>query len=53
LGTALIAAGLVCAGLSIFLFFGCKVATKGILLLTKQLALWTKKGLQKRRGYHE
>lgn len=53
LGTALIAAGLVCAGLAIFLFFGCKVATKGILLLTKQLALWTKKGLQKRSGHHE
>ena len=26
----------VCAGLAIFLFYGCKAATKGALLLTKQ-----------------
>ncbi len=38
-GGAMIGAGLVCAGLSIFIFFGCKAATKGILLLTKKLAL--------------
>ncbi len=34
-GIALIAAGLVCAGLAIFLFFGCKAATKGTARLTK------------------
>lgn len=34
-GTAMIGAGIVCAGLSILLFFGCKAATKGTLLLTK------------------
>ena len=39
---ALFAAGLVCAGLAIFLFFGCKAATKGIYVLTKRIALWTK-----------
>lgn len=38
-GVALLAAGLVCAGLSIFLFFGCKAATKGAALLTKQIPL--------------
>lgn len=33
-GIALIGAGLVCAGLAIFLFFGCKAATKGTSHLT-------------------
>lgn len=38
-GVAMISAGIVCAGISIFLFFGCKAATKGTLLLTKKIAL--------------
>ena len=38
-GTLLISASLVCAGLSIFVFFGCKAATKGIVLITKYIAL--------------
>jgi len=29
-------------GLSIFLFYGCKAATAGTLILTKKMALWTK-----------
>lgn len=41
-GIALAGAGIVCIGLSIFLFYGCKAATKGILLLTKRMALGTK-----------
>lgn len=41
-GVAMIGAGVVCAGLSVFLFYGCKAATKGILLLTKKLALGIK-----------
>ena len=36
-GLALIAAGLVCAGLGIFLFFGCKFITNYIVILTKKL----------------
>ena len=36
-GLCLIAAALVLAGLSIFLFFGCLMASKGILLLTKKI----------------
>ena len=35
-GVAMIAAGLLCAGLSVFMFYGCKAATKGIFLLTKK-----------------
>lgn len=41
-GLAMLSAGICCAGLSIFLFFGCKAATKGILLLTKKTALGIK-----------
>lgn len=36
-GLALIGAALVCAGLGIFLFYGCKAATVGTLRLTKKL----------------
>lgn len=40
---ATIGAGIVCAGLSIFLFFGCKAATKGGLLLAKKITLGIKR----------
>ena len=38
----LLGAGLVLAGLSIFLFFACKAAVRGGARLTKALALWVK-----------
>jgi len=41
-GLAMLSAGIVCAGLAIFMFYGCKVATKGTLILTKKIAIWTK-----------
>ena len=41
-GIAVLSAGIVCAGLSVFMFFGCLQATKGILLLTKKFAIWLK-----------
>lgn len=41
-GVAMLAAGIVCAGLSILMFYGCKAATKGILMLTKKMAIWIK-----------
>ncbi len=41
-GTAIIGAGIVCAGLSVFMFYACKAATKGILTLTKCFAVWLK-----------
>lgn len=41
-GGAMLGAGIFCTGLSVFLFFGCKEATKGILLLTKKMALGIK-----------
>lgn len=39
-GAAVFAAGVVCAGLSIFLFYGCRAAAKGIMILTKKIAIW-------------
>lgn len=47
-GVAVVGTGLVCAGLSIFLFFGCRAATKGVVLLTKMLVLGLKKRLMKK-----
>ena len=42
LGIALVSAGIVLAGLSVFLFFGCREASRGILVLTKKIALGIK-----------
>lgn len=41
-GAALLSAGMVCAGLAIFMVYGCKTATKGTILWTKRMALWSK-----------
>ena len=41
-GLAIIGAGLVCGGLSVFMFYGCKAATKGVLILTGKSVLWIK-----------
>ena len=41
-GIALIAAGAVCAGISIFLLLGCKAATKGTAILLKKTLLGIK-----------
>ena len=41
-GIAMLAAGIVCAGLSIIMFYGCKITTKGIIILTKKIAVWIK-----------
>lgn len=37
-GIALIGAGIVLAGLSVFLFFACRAASKGAIVLTKKIA---------------
>ena len=47
-GFAALAAGLVCAGLSIFMFCGCKTATKRIPALTKSITAWIKNRFIKR-----
>lgn len=38
-GLAIVSLGVVCAGLSIFAFFGCRAATKGVAVLTKRTLL--------------
>lgn len=49
-GVAVAGAALVLFGLAIFSFMGCKAATKGILLLTKNFAIWLKKRFIKKEG---
>jgi len=41
-GTAMIGAGLFCIGMTIFMCYGFKYMTKGILIITKKVALWMK-----------
>lgn len=41
-GLIMISSALVLAGLAVFLFLGCKAVTKGAVILTKKIALWTK-----------
>ncbi len=50
---ALLGAGLVLAGLAVFLFFGCRAAAKGSCVLTKKIALWIKSWFAGRRLQHE
>lgn len=45
---AVIGGGLVCAGLSIFLFFGCREVTRLLLLMTGKLILGVKNRVVKR-----
>jgi uncharacterized membrane protein len=41
-GVALVGMGIICAGLSIFMFFGCMAATKGIFWIIKKTVLGVK-----------
>jgi hypothetical protein len=50
-GFLIIGAGVFCAGLSIFIFYGCKVVTKGLVLLVKKSVLAIKKGLVKEENH--
>ncbi len=47
-GAALIGAGFVCAGLTVFLFYGCNAATKGLVLLSKNIAMGIKNRISKK-----
>ncbi|MCQ2425887.1 MAG: DUF1700 domain-containing protein [Lachnospiraceae bacterium] len=49
-GLALIGAGLFLLGLSVFAFFGCKAATKGIFVLTKKALSGVKKAFLKKEA---
>ena len=50
IGLAAISAGLVCAGLAIFAFFGCQAASKGVLWLSKKTFLCGKACWRKKEG---
>lgn len=41
-GVAMFSLGVFCAGISIFAFFGCKAATKGIFIMTKKIVIGIK-----------
>lgn len=47
-GLAMIAASLVCTGLSIIFFFVCKAATNGAVILTKRIGILIKKSFIKK-----
>jgi uncharacterized membrane protein len=49
-GVAMIGAGITLAGLSIFAFFGCHIATKGALILIQKTAIGIKKALTKKEA---
>ena len=49
-GITLVAASLLLSGISIFAFFGCRAATKGIIILTKKFALAIKKAFVKKEA---
>ena len=52
-GVAMIGVGIASAGLSIFAFFGCHLATKGTITITKITAIGIKKAFAKRRQENE
>ena len=47
---AMLAATMACAGLAIFLFFACRVATKGAAMLTMKSAMWIRNCFVKKEG---
>ena len=47
-GAAILGAGLICAGMAIFLFFGCICATKGMISLTRKILLGVKRMILKK-----
>lgn len=51
-GVAMISAGIICTGLSILMFIGCKAATKAIILVTKKLFYRLKTIFKKWRVYN-
>ena len=49
-GMAMIGAGIFCAGFAILLFFGSKAVTKGVIWITKKLALGIKRCFVKKEA---
>ena len=51
-GLAMVGAALVCVGLSVFTFYGCKAATKAAVLLTRNVVLAAANRLKKKEDVH-
>ena len=49
-GIYILGASLILAGLAIFAFFGCRLATKGVVLLTKKIFIGIKNCFMKKGG---
>ncbi len=49
-GIATTGSGLICAGLSVFVFYVCRAATRGTLLLTEKIALRIKNRFSKKEA---
>ena len=49
-GLAMVSAGLVCGGLAIFLFFGCRAATKATVLLLQKTVQWLRSCFRKKEA---
>lgn len=52
-GIAIVGVSIICIGLSVFMFFGCKAATSVILMFTKKFVIWLKNRFVKRRECNE
>ncbi len=52
-GLTFIACSFVCAGLSILMFYVSKLATKGLLILTKKIGLYIKRCFVKKEEHYE
>ena len=52
-GLSLLGVGAFSAGCAIFLFFGCVLATKGVVRLTSVTILWIKKSFLKKEAQYE
>ncbi len=51
-GFVFLGGGLVCIGLAIFSFYGCKAVTKGVLWLTKSIVVGIKRSFMKKEKYN-
>jgi len=50
IGVAMIGVGIVGSGLAIYMFYGCKMASKALWLLTKKIVVWIRTGFSKKEG---
>ncbi len=49
-GAAMLGAGILCAGLAVFGFYGCKYASNAVLKFSKRIVIWIKSCFMKREA---